>query len=84
LIDSLTYWINHELGDETKRIRVEDLESDLYDGLVLKELMEKLSGQSILMPGGEFAQAEERQRNNVKAVLSKINDILALEKEYIL
>ena len=42
--------------------------------------MEKLSGESILMPAGEFVQSEVRQRRNLEEILGKINQILELDE----
>ena len=49
----------------------------MFDGLVLKHLVERLSdgAASIPMPAGEFVQAEERQRRNLQAVVAKIEEI---------
>ena len=42
------------------------------DGLVLALLLEKMTGESVVMPGGEFVQSQERQRTNVEHVLAKV------------
>ncbi len=81
VLANITNWINHELGDSSTRIRVESLEADLFDGLVLKVLVSRLSGRDIVMPAGEFVQSEERQRINLKAVLGAIEEILGLPEE---
>ena len=48
---------------------------------MLKVLMERLSGQRIVMPTGEFVQSEERQKVNLKAVLGRIEDILEVGED---
>ena len=59
----------------------------MADGLVYKKLVEKLSGEMIDMPTGEYVQSEERQRRNLSAILSKIEMLLgvpAQEAKYLL
>ena len=80
-VENITGWINHELGDSSTRIRVTDLKNDLYDGVVLKVLLERLSGESVAMPAGEFVQSEERQRINLRAVLDRAREILGVREE---
>ena len=76
LLKNITQWINAELGDGDIRIKVQDLEQDLYDGLILRTLVEKLSGEQISMPAGEFVQSEARQMVNLENVLNRIEEIL--------
>ena len=42
------------------------------DGLVLALLLEKMTGEGVVMPCGEFVQSQERQRTNVEHVLAKV------------
>ena len=79
LIDCLTNWINSEIEDTDTRVRVTDLENDLFDGLVLKTLFKKLSGKEVTMPTGENVQSQERQRRNLDAVLKAIQDELEID-----
>ena len=60
-----------------------DLESDLFDGLVLKHLVERLDegDETVPMPAGEFVQAEERQRRNIAAVLDKIEQMTGVTED---
>ena len=80
---NITQWINAELGDGDIRIKVEDLEHDLYDGLILKTLVEKLTGEKIAMPAGEFVQSEARQMVNLENVLNRIEEILDIPKSQV-
>ena len=52
-----------------------------FDGLVLKSLTEKLSGETILMPMGEFVQAEERIKGNLAHILAKIDAIIGIDED---
>ncbi len=61
--------------------QVENIENDLFDGLVLKVLVQTLSGQAVPMPAGEFVQSKERQRINLEAVLNKIQEMLKVPQE---
>ena len=63
-------WLNQSLADS--RVRLVDLEDDLKDGMVLKLLLVKLTGQPIELPCGDFVQSKERQKTNVEFVLQKI------------
>ncbi len=81
VVSNLTKWVNQVLDDSSTRISVQNLETDLFDGLVLKVLVQKLSGQSVVMPAGEFVQSEERQRINLGAVLRRIEDIIRVPEE---
>jgi len=73
VVDSLLSWLNQSLADS--RVRLVDLEDDLKDGMVLKLLLVKLTGQPIELPCGDFVQSKERQKTNVEFVLQKIRDI---------
>ncbi len=81
VVSNLTKWVNQVLDDSSTRITVQNLETDLFDGLVLKVLVQKLSGQPVVMPAGEFVQSEERQRINLGAVLRRIEDIIRVPEE---
>ena len=70
VVDSLLSWLNQSLADS--RVRLVDLEDDLKDGMVLKLLLVKLTGQPIELPCGDFVQSKERQKTNVEFVLQKI------------
>ena len=54
--------MNDELHSE--RIIVQDIEEDLYDGQILQKLLEKLTGEKLMVP--EVTQSEEGQRNKLR------------------
>ena len=58
------------------------MENDLSDGLVFKNLVEKLTDGvvDIQMPMGELVHSEERQRRNLSEVVSKIEEITGVDK----
>ena len=58
----LIEWVNDELHSE--RIIVQDIEEDLYDGQILQKLLEKLTGEKLMVP--EVTQSEEGQRNKLR------------------
>jgi parvin len=66
-------WINDELADQ--RIVVKDIQEDIYDGLVIQKLLERLTGVKIEVP--EVSQSEEGQRQKLRVVLQVANQILA-------
>lgn len=75
LMKMLVDWVNDVLAD--KRIIVKDLEEDLFDGLILQKLIEKLAEVQIReMP--EVIQSEMGQKQKLKTVLDMINKILQL------
>ena len=43
---------------------VQDIEEDLYDGQILQKLLEKLTGEKLMVP--EVTQSEEGQRNKLR------------------
>lgn len=72
VLDCLLSWLNHSLADS--RVRIMELEEDLKDGMVLKLLLCKLTGQELELPCGDFVQSRERQQTNLEFVLQKIRD----------
>ena len=46
------------------RTIVQDIEEDLYDGQILQKLLEKLTGEKLMVP--EVTQSEEGQRNKLR------------------
>ena len=58
------------------------MENVLSDGLVFKNLVEKLTDGvvDIPMPMGELVQSEKRQRRNLSEVVSKIEEVTGVEK----
>ena len=52
------------------------LEEDLADGLIIRHLIESLSGEKIKMPFGEYVQSEERQQRNLKSILTQTEKII--------
>jgi len=76
LISILIEWVNDELHSE--RIIVQDIEEDLYDGQILQKLLEKLTGEKLMVP--EVTQSEEGQRNKLSIVLGVANRVLGLQR----
>jgi parvin len=76
LISILIEWVNDELHSE--RIIVQDIEEDLYDGQILQKLLEKLTGEKLMVP--EVTQSEEGQRNKLSIVLAVANRVLGLQR----
>ena len=76
VVDTLVNWINFELSDIEIRMSVANLVDDLRDGLVFSKLVGKLADQVIAMPFGSYAQATQRQYNNLQAVVASIMEIL--------
>ena len=52
------------------------MEEDLADGLIIRHLIESLSGEKIKMPFGEYVQSEERQQRNLKSILTQTEKII--------
>ena len=52
------------------------MEDDLADGLIIRHLIESLSGEKLKMPFGEYVQSEERQQRNLKSILSQTEKII--------
>jgi len=75
VIDSILEWINHTLGGSDTRVRIVDMEEDLKDGMVFKLLLEKTTGEALVMPCGDYVQSKERQTTNVEFILKKIEEI---------
>ncbi|XP_048578393.1 alpha-parvin [Nematostella vectensis] len=69
----LLEWINEELAD--KRIVVRNVEEDLYDGLILAHLMEKLA-DIILQEFQEVTQTVENQQAKLSVLIGEINKVL--------
>ena len=56
--------------------QITSLEDDLADGLIIRHLIESLSGEKIKMPFGEYVQSEERQQRNLKSILIQTEKII--------
>ena len=56
--------------------QVASLEDDLADGLIIRHLVEALSGEKIKMPFGEYVQSEERQKRNLQSILTQTETII--------
>uniref|UniRef100_A0A5S6QVI9 Calponin-homology (CH) domain-containing protein n=1 Tax=Trichuris muris TaxID=70415 RepID=A0A5S6QVI9_TRIMR len=69
----LIAWINDTLASE--RIVVKDIVEDLYDGLVIQKLLEKLA--QIRMEVPEVYQSYEGQREKLKVILQYCSQIFA-------
>ena len=69
LLKLLIEWINGELADS--RVIVKDLQEDLYDGHILKLLIEKLTGNKLSET--KLNLSESAQKQNLKQVLDFIN-----------
>lgn len=75
LVRNLINWINDELAQQ--RYIINDLQEDLYDGLILGKLIEKL--HNIRLDLIEVTQNEALQKHKLKIVLSTINRILTIQ-----
>eukprot|EP00731_Ephydatia_muelleri_P029740 Em0021g263a len=72
LMATLLCWINDSLED--RRIIVRDLTEDIYDGQVLGELLQQLTGETLnVIP---VTQSAYMQKNKLKTLLEKVNSIL--------
>ncbi|KFV90506.1 PREDICTED: gamma-parvin-like, partial [Eurypyga helias] len=69
-------WINTTLKEE--HIVVKSLEEDLYDGLVLHHLLEKLG--SLKLDVDKIALTENKQRQKVSVILQAVAKCLQLEE----
>ncbi|KAM6437810.1 gamma-parvin [Liasis olivaceus] len=72
----LISWINTTLKHE--RIVVKNLEEDLYDGLVLHHLLEKLG--SLDLEVEKIALTEKKKRLKLEVILKAVNQCLQLEE----
>jgi parvin len=72
LIKTLIKWVNEVL--EERRIIIRHLAEDFYDGQVLSELYEELTGQKFLTAG--VTMSIVLQKAKLKTVLDKINRLL--------
>ena len=77
----LEEWVNDVLNDDF--MRVTSMTDDFYDGVILKKIVEKLSGFTIQLPLSEDVQAKERQKLNLKTVLEKVRQILRLSTDLV-
>ena len=68
VIDCILEWINHSLGGSDTRVRIVDLEEDMVDGMVFKLLLEKLTGECLVVPCGDYVQSKGRLKTNVELV----------------
>ena len=69
--------MNEYLDDESDdSMNITSLEEDLADSLVLKKLMEKLLNERIDIPYEGFVQGKDRQKSNLKVVLTRIEKCL--------
>ena len=57
------------------------IEDDLADGLIIRHLIESLSGEKLKMPFGEYVQSEERQQRNLKSILTQTENIIGIHEE---
>ncbi|TKS73695.1 Gamma-parvin [Collichthys lucidus] len=75
LKQTLVYWINSTLKAE--HIVVQNLEEDLYDGLVLHHLLSKLAG--VHLPVEEMAMTTTAQIHKLEVVLEELDKRLGLQ-----
>lgn len=73
--------MNDILADDNTN--VSSIREDFYDGVIFKKILEKLTGQKLLLPLGDEVQAKERQKKNLCSVLDKISQILRLSPDLI-
>ena len=78
LIDILLEWVNEVLAE--RRILLRDFTEDFCDGQILTELLEELTGET-LMNEGTVALSESQQRVKLQRVLDYINDQLGIFPE---
>ncbi|KAM9388100.1 gamma-parvin [Phaethornis superciliosus] len=69
-------WLNKTLKEE--HIIVKNLEEDLYDGLVLHHLLEKLGG--LKLDVDKIALTEKKQRQKLSVILEGVAKCLQLEE----
>ncbi|NWQ59722.1 PARVG protein, partial [Neopipo cinnamomea] len=69
-------WINRTLQEE--HIVVKSLEEDLYDGLVLHHLLEKLG--SLKLDVDKMALTEKKQRQKLSVIMEAVAKCLQLEE----
>ncbi|NXF77921.1 PARVG protein, partial [Sclerurus mexicanus] len=72
----LTDWINRTLQEE--HIVVKSLEEDLFDGLVLHHLLEKLG--SLRLDVDKIALTEKKQRQKLSVIMEAVAKCLQLEE----
>jgi len=75
LKENLKEWINQSLGDIQNRISINNLETDLKDGMVLKILFEKHLETKLILPCGDFVQSKERQMANLEFLIKYMRDL---------
>ncbi|KRX97691.1 Beta-parvin [Trichinella pseudospiralis] len=73
VVKLLIDWINDTLASE--RIVVKDIVEDLYDGLVIQKLLEKLANVRMEVP--EVSQSVEGQRQKLQVILQYCSQIFA-------
>ncbi|KRX45498.1 Beta-parvin, partial [Trichinella nativa] len=73
VVKLLIDWINDILASE--RIVVKDIVEDLYDGLVIQKLLEKLANVRMEVP--EVSQSVEGQRQKLQVILQYCSQIFA-------
>ncbi|XP_014671317.1 PREDICTED: beta-parvin-like [Priapulus caudatus] len=76
LIKVLLDWVNDELA--SYRIIVKDIEEDLFDGLIVGKLIEKLTDTRLEV--AEVTQNEAVQKAKLRTVLEAANEILGVQK----
>jgi|ERR1712179_32737 len=76
LIVILIEWINDVLAPD--RIIVKNIEDDLFDGMVLHKLIERLTEITLDVP--EVTLSEEGQKQKLRIVLNAANHILGLSR----
>ncbi|XP_003390571.1 PREDICTED: alpha-parvin-like [Amphimedon queenslandica] len=77
LIKTIIKWVNETLED--RRIIIRDIAEDFYDGQVLSELLEVLTGQKFMAAG--VTMSVVLQKAKLKTVLDKIDRILQIHPD---
>lgn len=80
LLKTLTEWVNNELASE--RIIVQEIEEDLFDGLVLAKLIGKIYDSPQLLAMQEIIPSETGQQQRIRAVLNLLYEKMRVPEEF--
>eukprot|EP00117_Sycon_ciliatum_P001904 scpid61742/ scgid7367/ Gamma-parvin len=79
LCSSLLDWVNDVLGD--RRVVVKDIREDFYDGQVLADLADELTGGGHHNMPSVIALSEKSQLDRLAHVLKILNDIMRVSED---
>lgn len=80
LVQTLIEWLNTELAFD--RVVVRSLEEDLYDGLLLAKLLDKLYGTTMSQAMPEIIASEAGQKQRIRAVLQVLVEHMQIPAEH--